>query len=252
MSVGSRNRNPTYILVAGLVVALLGGILVVVLVSQPGSVSIPGQTVSVVVASHDIAARAQVGSGDLTVVKYQPNSVPNHSFTDVNQVKGFAAVALTKNTAVTSDLLVSTAAAAPTTSQGVLDVPSGQVAVAIPAGDPINNVAGFVQSGDHVDVLVRGLPGQTAGQVATTFTDLTIQLVNGSSANAAAAGSNASTPRGNTWVVFAPVQQAMQLVYLFNNGQYTFVLRSRQDVSKPETAPAPIGPSDFNGAYGIR
>jgi Flp pilus assembly protein CpaB len=250
VAVVSRNRNPTYILVAGIVVALLGGILVVVLVSQPGSISVPGQSVSVVVASHDIAARASVGSGDLTVVKYQPDAVPSHSFTDVNQVKGFAAVALARNTPLTSDVLVSAPAAAPTTQQGVLDVPAGQVAVAIPSGDPINNVAGFVQSGDHVDILVRGLPGQPPGQVAATFRDLTVQLVN-SPASGGATSSGQATPRGNTWVVFVPVDQAMQLVYLFSNGQYTFVLRSHKDVGAPTIKAGPVGPSDFNGTYGI-
>lgn len=244
MSVGSRNRNPTYILIAGIVVALLGGILVVVLLSQ-GNVSVPGQSSQVVVAAHDIAAKAQIKSGDLTTVNLPSNSVPGHSFSSVNDVKGFAAVALPKNTPITSDALVSAPAAAPaSTSQGVLDIPAGQVAVAIPAGDPINNVAGFVQSGDKVDILVRNIPGQTPGQVATTFTNLTIQLANNSSAGG-------RSPSGNAWVVFVPSQQAMQLIYLFNSGQYTFVLRSPQDSGSSGAAPPPVGKSEFNSAFGI-
>ncbi|MDP9326044.1 MAG: hypothetical protein M3O87_05855, partial [Candidatus Dormibacteraeota bacterium] len=95
------------------------------------------------------------------------------------------------------------------------------------------------------------LPGQPAGQVAATFRDLTIQLVN-SPGSAAANANGQATARGNTWVVFVPVDQAMQLVYLFSNGQYTFVLRSRNDVGAPAPKAGPVGPSDFNGTYGIR
>jgi Flp pilus assembly protein CpaB len=244
VSVGARNRNPTYILIAGIVVALLGGILVVVLLSQQGQVTIPGQTVSVVVAAHDISPRTQVNSSDLTTVAYPANAVPSRSFSSTTEVKGFAAVGIAKNTPVTADLLVSAPAAAPSGSQGVLNVPQGEVAIAIPAGDPINNVAGFVQSGDHVDILARNLPGQTPGQVATTFTNLTIQLVNGSTAGGRA-------PSGNTWVVFVQEKQAEQLVYLFNNAQYWFVLRSQADNSAGGSAPSSVGGSDFNGAFGI-
>lgn len=245
MSAISRNRNPTYILIAGIVVAILGAVLVIALVSSVSPAAIPGQTVSVVVAGRDIPARSQIASADLTVVKYPTASVPGHSFTEVGQVKGYAAVAMPKNTPLTSDMLVSAPAAAPASEQGILDVPTGKVAVAIPAGEPINNVAGFVQSGDHVDILVRGLPGQSTNQVATTFTDLTIQLVAGSSAGG-------RSPSGNTWVVFVPEDQAMQLVYLFNSGQYTFVLRSRADISKETPKAPPVGQQEFNGAFGIR
>jgi Flp pilus assembly protein CpaB len=241
----SQNRRPTYILIAGVVVALLGAVLVVALVSGSSSGGIAGQTVSVVVAGRDIPARAQVASADLAVVKYPSSSVPGHAFNDMGQVKGYAAVALPKNTPLTSDMLVSAPAAAPASEQGILDVPTGKVAVAIPAGDPINNVAGFVQSGDHVDILVRGLPGQAANQVAATFTDLTIQLV-------ATSSGGGKAPSGNTWVVFVPEDQAMQLVYLFNSGQYTFVLRSRADISKEAPKAGPVGPPEFNGAFGIR
>jgi Flp pilus assembly protein CpaB len=243
VSAGARNRNPTYILIAGIVVALLGGILVVVLLSQQGSVNIPGQTVSVVVAAHDISPRAQISGSDLTTVGYPANAVPSRSFSSTTSVKGFAAVGIARNTPVTADLLVSAPAAAPSVSQGVLNVPSGQVAVAIPAGDPINNVAGFVQSGDHVDILARNLPGQTPGQVAVTFSNLTIQLVNGSTAGG-------RSPSGNTWVVFVPERQALQLVYLFNNAQYWFVLRSTSD-SSGSGSPQSVGGADFNGAFGI-
>jgi Flp pilus assembly protein CpaB len=240
----ARIRNPTFLLIAGFVVALLGGVLVVVLLSRPTSLGLPGETSAIVVAAHDIGARAKISGADLKVVQYSKDQLPADGFSSPDQVSGFAAVALTANVPVTKSMLAHTPGAATPAAQPVLGIPTGQVAVAIPAGEPLTNVAGFVASGDHVNILVSGLPGQTPGQVATVFSDLTIVVTTGG-----AVGGRAAT--GNAWVVYVPAEQAEQLIYLFHNGAYTFVLRSRDDYSKPEGGVKPIGRAEFNQAFDI-
>jgi Flp pilus assembly protein CpaB len=255
MAIPVRNRNPTYLTVAGVVVAVLGALLVIVLLASPGrlGVTVPANQSNVVVASHDLAPRTAITAADLTVVQYPTEQLPANSFSAIEKVKGqFVAFAISKNTPITSSMIVSAVASVPTTgSQPVLDIPQGQVAVAIPSGDALANVAGYIHSGDHVDIMVRGLPGQKSGQVNATFTNLTIVLAAGPPA-AAGVGTASVAPAGGTWVIFVPVVRAEEVIYLFNAGSYTFVLRSRADDSATEGPIPPVGRDEFNAAYNIR
>ena len=235
MSVIPRSRNPTYLIVAGSIVAVLGFIIVFLLVSQPGNVTLPG-TRSVLVSARAISAHAQLGSADLRVAQYPANLVPEGAFNAVNQATGkFTVAAIPAGEPITPDLLVATAQAA--ASSGV-DIPSGQVAVVLPPSDARTLVSGLVQNGDRVDILVNGLPGQSPGSVATTFTGLPIQVVPGALGGP------------SQWIVYLSLQQAEQLQYLLLNGQYHFVVRTRKDTNAEQPAP-PVLRDDFNRAFGI-
>jgi Flp pilus assembly protein CpaB len=255
MATTTRNRNPTYLTLAGVVVAVLGALLVFVLLSNPKGlgVNVPANQTAVVVAAHDLAPRAAIGAADLVVVQYQADLAPTHAFTTIDQVKGqFAAFAISKNTPITTSMVVTSAVSTPSNAPlAVLDIPTGTVAVAIPSGDALANVAGYIHSGDHVDILVRNMPGQKPGQVNATFTNLTIVLAAGPP-SAAGVGTASQPPASGTWVVFAPVVQAEQLIYLFNSGQYTFALRSRLDDAKPDGDIQPVGRDEFNAAFKIQ
>jgi Flp pilus assembly protein CpaB len=234
------NRNPTYLIIAGIVVSLAGAIMVFLLVTQPSNISvIPGANHPVVIAAHAIDGHAQVSANDLQVVQYPASLVPEHALTSVSQANGrFAVAGIPKGQALTDDLLAGTAQAAQASNQ--VGIPTGTVAVVIPPSDARTLVAGLVQNGDRVDVLVSGLPGQTPGQVATTFTNLTIQVQSG----------GVPTAGGGQWVTYLPLKQAEDLVYLLNNGRYTFVVRSQKDTGT-ETPPAPVDRPGFNSTYGI-
>lgn len=235
-----RNRNPTYLIVAGLVVALLGGVLVFVLVSSPGGkITVPGTGHAVVVAARAVPAHAQLTAADVKVVQLAAELVPDHALTTAEQAVGrFAIAPISRNLPLTQDLLAGTAQAA--TSSGVT-VPAGQVAVVIPPSEARASVSGLVQSGDRIDILVHNLPGQSPGQVATTFTDLPINVLAGASGTAA---------QNQSWVVYLPLQKAEELTYLLINGQYTFVVHPSRD-STPTTAPPAVGRDEFNSVYSI-
>jgi Flp pilus assembly protein CpaB len=236
------NRNPTYLILAGVVVSVLGALLVIVLLSRPVAV-LPQQQTDVIVANHDIAVRAKISDSDVSIAHYPTGQIPAHAFTSVDQVRDkFAAVTISNNSPITDSMLATSASAAAPSS--LLDIPAGQVAIAIPSGDTLANVSGYIQSGDKIDILARGLPGETSGAVEATFTDLTIVLAGGPS------GARGHQPAAGTWVVFVPIVQAEQLVYLFSNGQYTFVLKSTKD-SNPTGTVAPVDKAQFNSAFGV-
>ena len=234
-----RSRNPTYLIVAGLVVALLGGVLVFVLVSSPGGkISVPGSGSPVLVAARDVVAHGQLAAEDLKVVQVPAALVPDHALTSIDQATGrFTIAPLTRNLPLTQELLAGTAQAA--VSSG-LAVPAGEVAVVIPPSDARTAVNALVQSGDRVDILVHALPGQSNGQVATTFTDLTINVLAGAG----------GLPNQSSWVVYLPLQKAEELTYMLINGQYTFVVHPRKDTTAT-TAPPAVGRDEFNSAYQI-
>ncbi|MEA2682173.1 MAG: hypothetical protein QOK05_501 [Chloroflexota bacterium] len=233
------NRNPTYLIIAGIVVSLLGAIIVIVLVSRPSNITVPGTTRGVVVAARDIGAHTQIGSADLKVVQYPTDLVPDRTFTTTGQADGrFTVAPVSKGQPITADNVAGTPQAATNAGAGP---PTGLVAVVIPPSDARSLVAPLVQNGDHVDILARGLPGQGAGQVATTFTNLTVQVLS--------AGGPGGSVSGQ-WVVYLPLPQATQLVYLLNNSQYSFVVRSRADTAPDSSAPA-VGRNEFNSAFNI-
>ena len=240
MSTAPRSRNPTYLIIAGGIVSLLGAILVIVLVSSPGKISVvPGATRGVLVATRDIGAQAQVTDDDLKLLQYPTDLVPDGALNSLDQASGrFSVATIARNQPITQDLIAGSAQAA---ISSAFAVPAGEVAVVIPASDARNQVAGLVQNGDHIDVLAHGLPGQQAGQVAPTFLDLPISILSG--ANSPGAGA------AEQWLVYLPLQRAEELIYLLNNGQYSFVVRARKDT--PESPAPAVGRNEFNSTFGI-
>jgi Flp pilus assembly protein CpaB len=234
------NRNPTYLIVAGVVVSVLGAVMVLVLVSRPSNITVPGATRAVVVAAHDLDAHAQIRTEDVKLVEYPIDLIPDRSFTSTGQTTGrFTVAPIPKGQAITEDIVAGTAQAATTAGVGV---PSGEVAVVIPPSDARSLISGLVQNGDRIDILARNLPGQTNGQIATTFTNLTVQILSG-------AGQTGTAASGE-WVVYLPLKKATELVYLLNNSQYTYVVRSRKDTGPEPDAPA-VGRNEFNSTYNV-
>lgn len=234
------NRNPTYLIIAGIVVSVLGAIIVLVLVSRPNNFTVPGTTRAVVVAARDIGAHTQVAAADLKVVQYPTDLVPDRTFLTTDRASGrFTVAAVSKGQPITEDNVAGSAQAATNAGAGP---PTGEVAVVIPPSDARSLVAPLLQNGDRVDILAHGLPGQGGGQIATTFTNLSVQILSGAGQGSTVSGQ---------WVVYLPLARATELLYLLNNSQYSFVVRSRQDTG-PENSSPPVGRNEFNSAYNIR
>jgi Flp pilus assembly protein CpaB len=238
------------LLLVGLALALAGGGVTAYLNLHPGSPSAPPRTIGVVVAAVDIPQSKQIQSSDVEVVNYAEDQVPKTALHATDHALGqYAAVAISQGTPLTTGQVVLTLAAAKAPAKPYLDIPTGEVAIAIPSGGDLQNVKNAIQSGDHIDVIGYALPGEKPGCVAITFSNLVISLADTTS-QPAQAGQAAPAPASG-WVVFLPVKQALDLSYLFLNGQYKFALRSRHDFDQPEAPTSETCSTDFNQTYRV-
>jgi len=105
-----------------------------------------------------------------------------------------------------------------------LDIPAGQVAISIPGGGELQQIGGYIQPDDRVDILWS--PGGDAWQVA--FQNLKISHVGG-------VGAAQTQGVSSSFIVYVSVDDAEALSVLFANGSFKFVLRSQADAEKTDT-----------------
>jgi Flp pilus assembly protein CpaB len=183
------------------------------------------RNVDVVVAAVDIPAGQQISEQIVRIEKFAPEQVPVGSVSKIKEATGqYAAVAMTKNTALTTSLLVASQAKLPAAKKPYLDILTGQVAVSIPAGGELQTVGGFIQPDDRVDILWS--PSGTTWQVA--FQNLKIQHVG-------PVGGPNTQGVTTSYVVFVSVDDAESLSLLFTTGTYKYALRSQADADKTDT-----------------
>lgn len=227
------------------------------LTSHPQGALSPSRTESVLVATSAIPVRTQITAGMVEVRRFAAADVPSAgALTQAGSAEGqFASVAIPPGAVLLGSMLAPSVGAVPPPPRTFLDIPSGMVAVSIPAGGPMQNVNGHIQAGDHIDVISYGLPGERAGSLRYTFHNLVVEEAGGEAAPAASGGTQASSQpaaSASTWVVFLPPDQAQELLYTVQNGQYVYVLLSRHDWSAEPAVPGELSTSDYNAKYGVR
>ncbi len=147
----------------------------------------------------------------------------------------YAVVSISPNEIITQDL-VSLNKATQSPSFGNLNLPPGDVAVAIPITAQ-EAVAGYLQVGDHIDII--GV--DTNGNTAFTFEDLAVISVGSPSTTAGASSSSAS---GGLIVLQLTRSQALGVTEMVHDGSiYTIALRSTSDYGHGYV-PISITPAD--------
>jgi pilus assembly protein CpaB len=241
-------RSNRLLMVMGIVVAVVAFLLVIFVGGNRSTNAPSGKTQAVVVAAVDIPVGTQISDQVVKVVQYPVEQVPL-GYHDtircpktpppgcVDVVNEFAAVAISKNTPLTDNVLVVSLSKLPPVKKPYLDIPSGQVALSIPAGGELVAVGGFIQPDDRVDVLASGLPDQKAGSWKAVIQNLRIVRTG---------GVTAPNTQGlaTSYIVYVSLDDAENLSYLFTTGTYKFVLKSQLD-SKPEDK---MGPATSPGA----
>jgi Flp pilus assembly protein CpaB len=130
----------------------------------------------------------------------------------------YAVVSILPNTLITQNL-VSLNKATQSPTFGNLDLPAGEVAVAIPVSSE-ESVAGYLQAGDRIDIV--GL--DSSGNTDFTYEDLPVISV-----GAPASGSSSSSGSGLI-VLELTRSQALGVTEMVEKGAiYTIVLRSSAD-----------------------
>jgi Flp pilus assembly protein CpaB len=272
-----KQRNNRVIVLVGVVIALVAfGLSLYVSHNGSNNNASTGTTVPVAVAATDLLQGSEITQGTFSIVQYQPNQVPaGYSADGASLLNKFLSVGVTKNTPLTTNLLVADAATAKTAALTVqpLDIHPGYVAMAIPTngGGPnpasadLASVGMWIQPEDHIDVIID----TGTGSVRYSFQDLRVLKVGGQSA--AGGGSGAA----DVFVVEVPRAQAEELSYLISpktdfpgitgTGPHIigYVLRGTKDKGTgsgsnymddanpnlPATKDAPVTPQTFNSIF---
>jgi Flp pilus assembly protein CpaB len=212
-------------MVLGIVIAALA-FFIFILFGRGGGTSNQGtRNVDVVVAAVDIPAGQAISDQIVRIEKFAPEQVPAGSYSKIKDATGqFAAVGLTKNSAITSGVVVASLSKLPPVKKPYLDIPPGQVAISIPGGGELQQIGGYIQPDDRVDVLWN--PAGSAWQVA--FQNLKIAHVGG-------VGAPQTQGVSSSFIVYVSVDDAEALSVLFGNGSFKFLLRSQADAEKTDT-----------------
>jgi pilus assembly protein CpaB len=145
-------------LIIGLVLALGTGVLLVTYLTSLRSNGTPGQTEAVLVATHDIPARAATTSDLFTVQQRFATQVDPDAISNPKELAGnYTLVAIPAGSVATrSKIGLAAAATLPA------KLPIGMRAVSI-AIDNVKGVAGLITPGDRVDVIAdpAGVSGET-------------------------------------------------------------------------------------------
>src|ERR1035437_85555 len=213
-------------MVLGIVIAALAFFVFILFGRNGGTTTNQGtRNVDVVVAAVDIPAGQAISDQIVRIEKFAPEQVPAGSFSKIKDATGqFAAVALTKNSAITSGVVVASLSKLPAVKKPYLDIPAGEVAISIPGGGELQQIGGYIQADDRVDILWS--PGADTWPGA--FQNLKIAHVGG-------VGAAQAQGVASSFVVYVSVNDAEALSLLFANGTYKYVLRSQADAEKNDT-----------------
>jgi Flp pilus assembly protein CpaB len=251
-----------FLIIIGLLLAILAGAGVFLLGNFGGGGAIGGgATETVVVAAQTIPVRHQINDSDLTTTKVS-GTLPN-VYNKSSDVRGLISeIQITKGVLITSDMLARDAGLIPAGSApAYLPLASGYVAMAIPTGEQ-QGVAGHITLGDYITVIasaaltVFSASGvQAAGPPKvvskTVFTNVHVIGLGPASANVqpatgTAAGGSQGTTAGLTSSLTIELTQcdAEFFTWFLNNTQLKYTVESFNDYLKqPPSAPDPTCPT---------
>ncbi len=212
-----------FFLSLGLVLAIITGVALNGVAQQNANrvaAAAPPETVSVVVAKGDVPARAVITAAMLSRREYPKELIPSGALADEADAVGKTTLAMIPNgAAVLRGQIV--AANGKTGSSVVID--PGKVLVSFPTNDPLT-AGGFVEVGDHVDILatISSGAGESPKRTQTTIQNLEVLQVIGPTQQ------QPQRPSSLTFVV--EHQTALVLKYL-RDSQATIdvVVRSRSE-----------------------
>jgi Flp pilus assembly protein CpaB len=251
---------------SGMPYTILGGVLAVigfgaVLVfmnlggGHSNSAGATGPQVDVLVASQDIGIRTPVTASLVTVQKFAAADAPaGLYYAKVGDAKNLvAAVDIKKGQPLSPNLLVKSGDTVSGPQTGYLPIPSGYVATTLPTGEQ-QGVAGYIQNGDYISIVVF-LQGGTAGtNVRTLFTNVHVLKVGPSSGEVVgAAGASGPVRTGgvsSSLTVVVTQCQAEYLNWFVANATLKYTLESYHDYKPQDVAVDSTCPS-VSAATGV-
>lgn len=222
------DRRFVTVLAVSLLFALVVSTGFYLLTSRGGKVGLPLLNEEVVMAAQRIEVGTAIQADQLKLVKVPKGAFPKGGFRKINEVAGRPVT----NTILEEEPVTEGRLAAKGAGAGLAPViPVGMRAVTVRVTDVVG-VAGFVQPGLRVDVLVTGRPPHMDGSVTATALQNILVLTSGSSLQANEKG-QAMTAQSVTLLVNP--EQAEILTLASNDGRIQLVLRNSNDQAVPRT-----------------
>lgn len=239
----------------------------VLLIGRPagGSGGSGGPTTRVIVAARDVALRTQLTAADLQFQDYSTALLPTTTkpytkMDDIVKAGLIAQINIGKGQLITNNMLAQQGDLITGPQPAYLPIPSGYVAVTIPAGGEINGVAGFIQAGDYISMIATvqlaplqsGTPPPNAPTTATktVFQNLhilrlgpaatAVQPAGGGTAPASGSSSTGQTGGiTSSMTVVVTACDAEYLTWLTTNAQIKYELESFKDYQPQSSTPDP-------------
>jgi Flp pilus assembly protein CpaB len=244
-------RRLWYAIVAGVIAAGLFTVVLVQAYATKNTSAAAPQMVSAVVAKVPLNAGTKLDATNVALGAIPASTlIPGVTLTDANVAIGkFTSVPLSPGQPVLANYLLSDApSASNSVTRAPLPIDPGYEAMSVPF-DPNQDVGGYIQPEDHIDILVT----TSDGVVHYGFQDVRVLRVNAppsSTASSAAATScaDASSSQGTLVVELTP-EKAAALSYIYSSAcvpNVRFVLRpSAADKTGPLANSGAVGPSNW-------
>lgn len=163
----------TLLLIAAVVIAALGAVLIFLYVQGINDRAVANQQpVKVLTAKKEIATGTSVSAaqaaGDFQLSTVPKANVVPGALTDTTSLNGQVAL----STVFPGEQIIPGHFGAPATAQKVIAIPKGDIAVSAQFSDTAR-VAGFIQPGSHVVMFISATPQQAANGATTTTSKTT-------------------------------------------------------------------------------
>jgi pilus assembly protein CpaB len=221
--------NRSRLLMIGTVAIALGLMAAYVVYTRgaSGGSSVPGT--SVVVAANDLAVGTKLEDRDVLVVSYPRGTLPVNVFTSKRQVVGRGVVLPVSK----GEFLLPSKLAPINAGSGLPSlIPPGMRAVSVRVNDVVS-VAGFVQPGSRVDVLLTGNSGTGSERQTTTVLTNVAVIAVGKNLERNAAGEAQAAP---VITLLVSPDDAQRLALAGQEGRIQLALRNPLDTHQSEIA----------------
>ncbi len=203
-----------------------------------------GEMQDVVVATTDLAVGARIQDGDVRIVHFPGDSVPQGIFHRTKSVVGRGVVLPIAQ----GEFVLPLKLAGENSGSGLVStIPQGMRAVSVRVSD-ISSVGGFVQPGTRVDVLMTGNPGGSAEAQTITVLKNVAVLANGMNMDRTVVRGESQQNAPIITLAVSP-DDAQKLALATAQGRLQLALRNPMDTSQAEVAA--IGMHSLYGNTGL-
>jgi pilus assembly protein CpaB len=185
--------------------------------------------VDVVIATGDLLVGSKIEDKDIKVVRFPSGDLPPHFYTQKSQVMGRGVVLPIAQ----GEFVLPVKLAGVNAGYGMPSlIPPGMRAVSVRVNEVVS-VAGFVQPGTRVDVLLTGNPNGSNEQQTTTVLENVAVLATGQKLERNAAGEASSAP---VITLLVSPDDAQKLTLAGNQGHIQLTLRNPVDTKQEDLA----------------